>query len=378
MFKPLRKSHQVINLLNQSMIDLPAPINISIWWNYGSLLGLMLVIQLVTGIFLSFHYCANVELAFSSIMHINNNVEYGWLIRYFHANGASMFFLFIYIHIGRGIYYFSFNLVEVWNIGVLLFIMTMATAFMGYVLPWGQMSFWGATVITNLLSTIPYVGDSIVKWIWGGFSVGNPTLNRFFSFHFILPFLMIVVIVLHLMFLHKTGSNNPLGFNSDSDRIPFHLYYSIKDLLSFVMALVMLTFFTLFFPNMFNDPENFSPSNSSMTPSHIKPEWYFLWIYAILRSIPNKLGGVIAAFSGILIMFILPLMNISMLKSSFFYSMNKKLFFILVLSFIILTWIGGCPVEEPYIFIGQVFTFMYFSFFMLSLPIIKFTDWVMS
>nr|YP_010725982.1 cytochrome b [Helobdella europaea]WDY83677.1 cytochrome b [Helobdella europaea] len=366
MFKPFRSHHPVIKIMNNALIDLPAPNNISIWWNYGSLLGLALTVQTITGLFLSMHYVPNVELAFSSVMHITRDVEYGWMLRYLHANGASMFFLFLYLHIGRGIYYSSYTMMETWNIGVTLYILTMATAFMGYVLPWGQMSFWGATVITNLLSTIPYIGKMLVEWIWGGFAVDNATLNRFFSFHFMLPFLMIALVIIHLLFLHQTGSNNPLGLNSDSDRIPFHPYYSIKDSVGFSMAITALILLVLFEPNLFSDPENFIKASSSITPIHIKPEWYFLWIYAILRSVPNKLGGVIAAFSGILIMYMMPLTNPSNKKSLLFYPLNKIIFWLFIMSFMILTWIGGRPVEEPFIMIGQLATILYFSFFIMN------------
>nr|BDQ44206.1 cytochrome b [Metaphire riukiuensis] len=366
MFKPLRTTHPAIKIINGSLIDLPAPNNISIWWNYGSLLGLCLVIQIATGLFLSMHYSPNIEMAFSSVAHISRDVNYGWLLRSTHANGASMFFLFIYLHAGRGIYYGSFNLHETWNIGVILFILTMATAFTGYVLPWGQMSFWGATVITNLFSAIPYMGKSLVEWIWGGFAVDNATLNRFFSFHFILPFIIIGATILHIMFLHQTGSNNPLGINADSERVPFHSYYSIKDALGYTIAIVGLSCMVLFEPNLFTDPENFLMSNPLVTPIHIKPEWYFLWMYAILRSIPNKLGGVLALFAAIVVMFILPMTTMSNKRSLSFYPMNKFMFWILITSWAILTWIGGRPVEDPYIIIGQMFTTCYFLYFLLN------------
>nr|WKN81034.1 cytochrome b [Amynthas aspergillum] len=366
MFKPIRTTHPAIKIINSSLIDLPAPNNISIWWNYGSLLGLCLVIQIATGLFLSMHYSPNIEMAFSSVAHISRDVNYGWLLRSIHANGASMFFLFIYLHAGRGLYYGSFNLHETWNIGVLLFILTMATAFTGYVLPWGQMSFWGATVITNLFSAIPYIGKSLVEWIWGGFAVDNATLNRFFSFHFILPFIIIGATVLHIMFLHQTGSNNPIGINADSERIPFHSYYSIKDGLGYMIAITGLSCMVLFEPNLFTDPENFLMSNPLVTPIHIKPEWYFLWMYAILRSIPNKLGGVLALFAAIVVMFIMPLTTMSNKRSLSFYPLNQLLFWILATSWLILTWIGGRPVEDPYITIGQTFTSLYFLYFILN------------
>lgn len=366
MFKPIRTKHPLMKVINNAVIDLPAPINISIWWNYGSLLGLALGIQTVTGIFLSLHYASNIELAFSSVIHITRDVEYGWLLRFIHANGASIFFLFLYLHIGRGLYYSSYKIVETWNIGITLYILTIATAFIGYVLPWGQIRFWGATVITNLLSTIPYIGKSLVEWIWGGFAVDNATLNRFFSFHFVLPFVIIGAVVLHLIFLHQTGSKNPLGYEGDSDRIIFHPYYTVKDFLGFTIAFIILIILIIWIPNYFRDPENFLIANSSVTPAHIKPEWYFLWIYAILRSVPNKLGGVIAAFSGILIIYIIPLIKLPVLNSINYYPLTKIIFWIFISSFIILTWIGGCPVDDPYIILGQLATVTYFSFFLIS------------
>nr|YP_001315148.1 cytochrome b [Perionyx excavatus]ABQ01585.1 cytochrome b [Perionyx excavatus] len=374
MFKPLRTTHPALKIVNGSLIDLPAPNNISIWWNYGSLLGLCLVIQVATGLFLSMHYAPNIEMAFSSVAHISRDVNYGWLLRSIHANGASMFFLFIYIHIGRALYYGSFNLHETWNIGVILFVLTMATAFTGYVLPWGQMSFWGATVITNLFSAIPYIGKSLVEWIWGGFAVDNATLNRFFSFHFVLPFAIMGATILHIMFLHQTGSNNPIGVNADSERIPFHSYYSIKDALGYLIAITGLTMMVLFEPNLFTDPENFLMANPLVTPIHIKPEWYFLWMYAILRSIPNKLGGVLALFAGILVMFILPMTSNSNKRSLTFYPLNQLLFWIFVTSWAILTWIGGRPVEDPFVTIGQTFTILYFTYFIMNPLITKSWD----
>jgi len=365
MYQPIRKSHPLIKHITNSFIDLPAPNNISIWWNYGSLLGLCLILQILTGLFLAIHYVPNVEIAFSSVVHISQDVNYGWILRSIHANGASIFFLFLYIHIGRGIYYGSFNLSETWNIGIILFILTIATAFIGYVLPWGQIRFWGATVITNLFSAIPYIGKTLVEWIWGGFAVDNATLNRFFAIHFILPFIIIFIVILHLVFLHQTGSNNPLGINSDRDRIPFHFYYSSKDALGFIVALYIFIIVIIFTPNILTDPENFLLANPLVTPVHIKPEWYFLWVYAILRSIPNKLGGVLALFSALLILFILPISANINKKSLTFYPITQILFWVLVISWIILTWIGGRPVEEPYIIIGQLFTIIYFLFYIL-------------
>jgi len=366
MFKPIRSSHPVIKHINNALIDLPAPNNISIIWNYGSLIGLCLVIQIITGLFLSIHYVSHVDLAFSSVAHISRDVNYGWIIRSIHTNGASIFFLFLYIHTGRGIYYGSFKLTETWNIGVILFILTIATAFIGYVLPWGQIRFWGATVITNLFSAIPYIGKILVEWMWGGFAVDNATLNRIFAIHFVLPFIIAAVVFLHLVFLHQSGSNNPLGINCNSDRVPFHTYYSTKDALGFIIALTLFITVVLFTPNIITDPENFLLANPLVTPVHIKPEWYFLWVYAILRSIPNKLGGVLALFAALLILFILPLTSTNNKSGIMFYPINQILFWILTASWLILTWIGGRPVEDPFIFIGQAFTVIYFIFYILN------------
>ena len=365
MFKPIRTTHPVINKINSALIDLPAPTNISIWWNYGSLLGLCLIIQIITGLFLSIHYAPNIELAYSSVVHISQDVNYGWILRLIHANGASVFFLFLYLHIGRGIYYGSYILTETWNIGIILFILTMAAAFIGYVLPWGQIRFWGATVITNLFSAIPYIGKLLVEWLWGGFAVDNATLNRFFALHFLIPFILAFIVILHLLFLHQTGSNNPLGLNSDTDRIPFHMYYSSKDVLGYILTLFLFSIVILFFPNILIDPENFILANPLITPVHIKPEWYFLWIYAILRSIPNKLGGVIALFTALIILFILPFTSNIKKTSLCYYPYSQLLFWGLVASWGVLTWIGGRPVEDPYITVGQTFTCSYFIFYLL-------------
>nr|YP_010127472.1 cytochrome b [Sabella spallanzanii]QPO99968.1 cytochrome b [Sabella spallanzanii]UJM44190.1 cytochrome b [Sabella spallanzanii]UYP50934.1 cytochrome b [Sabella spallanzanii] len=373
MFKPLRHTHPLIKVINGSLIDLPAPVNLSTLWNFGSLLGLCLVVQILTGLFLTMHYAPSVMLAFSSVTHISQDVQYGWLIRNAHANGASMFFVCIYIHVARGMYYGSYMKQEVWFVGIALLAMTMATAFVGYVLPWGQMSFWGATVITNLLSAIPYIGNSIVAWLWGGFAVDNATLNRFFMFHFLLPFVLIALSVLHLLFLHQKGSNNPLGIKSNSSMIPFHPYYTSKDLVGIVILTLILLTFALISPALFLDPENFIPANPLATPPHIKPEWYFLWAYTILRSIPNKLGGVIAMFSAILIIATLPVASQSPVKSMAFVPTTQMLFWTLVATVLILTWIGGCPVEAPYEQIGKIATFMYFMLYVL-MPI-SLTHW---
>lgn len=370
MFRPIRKIHPVVKVINGSLFDLPAPNNLSTWWNFGSLLGLCLVIQILTGLFLAIHYTPHIDLAFSSVCHISRDVNYGWLLRNIHANGASWFFICLYLHIGRGLYYGSYIILETWNLGVFILILVIATAFIGYVLPWGQIRFWGATVITNLFSAVPYIGQILVEWIWGGFAVDNATLNRFFAIHFLLPFLTIFIVVLHLLFLHQTGSNNPLGINSDCNKIPFHIYYTIKDIAGILILLITLISVAFFIPNILGDPENFIPANPLVTPVHIKPEWYFLWAYAILRSIPNKLGGVVAIFSALLILFLIPFINSQSRLGNRFYPGNQILFWIIVTNTILLTWIGGCPVEAPYESLGQIFTFVYFILYFLN-PIIS-------
>nr|SPP23366.1 cytochrome b [Byasa alcinous] len=370
----LRKSHPLIKIINNSLIDLPTPSNISSWWNFGSLLALCLIIQIITGLFLSMYYTANIELAFYSVNYICRNVNYGWMIRTLHANGASLFFICIYLHIGRGIYYESFNFFYTWMVGIIILFMLMATAFMGYVLPWGQMSFWGATVITNLLSAIPYLGNTLVNWIWGGFAIDNATLTRFYSFHFLLPFIILMLTMIHLLFLHQTGSNNPLGLNSNMDKIPFHPYFTFKDLIGFILLIFFISILILYNPYLLGDPDNFTPANPLVTPVHIQPEWYFLFAYAILRSIPNKLGGVIALIMSILILAILPFTFNKKIQGLQFYPLNQIMFWIMIVTICLLTWIGARPVEDPYILTGQLLSILYFSYFFMNPLISKYWD----
>nr|YP_010353853.1 cytochrome b [Tabanus chrysurus]UOF75837.1 cytochrome b [Tabanus chrysurus] len=374
MNKPLRQDHPLFKIMNNALVDLPAPVNISSWWNFGSLLGLCLIIQILTGLFLAMHYTADISMAFDSVTHICRDVNYGWLLRTLHANGASFFFICIYLHIGRGMYYGSYLFEPTWLVGVLILFLVMGTAFMGYVLPWGQMSFWGATVITNLLSAIPYMGTELVQWLWGGFAVDNATLTRFFTFHFILPFIVAAMTMIHLLFLHQTGSNNPLGINSNSDKIPFHPYFTYKDIVGFIVMIMILTLLTLIDPYLLGDPDNFIPANPLVTPIHIQPEWYFLFAYAILRSIPNKLGGVIALVMSIAILMILPFYHLSKFRGIQFYPISQVLFWCMVVIVILLTWIGARPVEDPFILTGQILTVLYFSYYIINPLIIKWWD----
>nr|ADI44853.1 cytochrome b [Contia tenuis] len=352
---------------------LPVGSNISTWWNFGSMLLACLALQITTGFFLAIHYTANIDLAFSSIIHITRDTPYGWIMQNLHAIGASMFFVCIYIHIARGLYYGSYLNKEVWSSGTALLIALMATAFFGYVLPWGQMSFWAATVITNLLTAVPYLGTTLTTWLWGGFSINDPTLTRFFALHFILPFTIISLSSIHIMFLHNEGSSNPLGTNSDIDKIPFHPYHSHKDMLMLVILITLLFITMSFTPNIFNDPENFSKANPLVTPQHIKPEWYFLFAYGILRSIPNKLGGTLALILSIIILFTMPFTHTSWVRSMTFRPLAQLMFWTLIATFMTITWAATKPVEPPYITISQTTSILYFLFFVMN-PLLGWTE----
>lgn len=366
----------ILSFIDSHIIDYPSPINLNYMWSFGSAAGICLVIQIVTGIFLAMHYTSHIDYAFLSVEHIMTDVNNGWLIRYTHANGASMFFIVVYCHIFRGLYYGSYISPRgrLWASGVIIFLLMMATAFMGYVLPWGQMSFWGATVITNLFSAIPFVGQSIVEWLWGGFSVSNATLNRFYSLHYFMPFAIAGLVLIHLSLLHKDGSNNPLGINTNVDNISFYPYFYVKDLFAFFILATFFSFFVFFYPNVLGHPDNYIPANPLVTPAHIVPEWYFLPFYAILRSIPDKLGGVVAMISAILVLLLLPIINLSKIRSSKFRPIFGLVYWFLVSDFIILGWIGQKPVESPYIEIGMGATFFYFLFLLVLLPLIGYIE----
>ena len=363
--------NNIFKIINNALIELPTPINISTIWNFGSLLGICLIFQILTGLFLTIHFSCDTRLAFERVSHIIRDVNFGWALRITHTNGARVFFICLYIHIGRGIYYGSYNYHLVWIIGVSIFLLTIATAFLGYVLPWGQISFWGATVITNLFSAIPYIGTDIVYWIWGGFAVDNATLTRFFALHFLIPFIISGFSIIHLLFLHTTGSRNPLGLNRNFDKIPFHPYFINKDLLGILLLLIFIFYISFQTPWLLGDPENFIPANPLVTPIHIQPEWYFLFAYAILRSIPNKLGGVIALVLSIIILYTLPLYPKSKFKRNIFYPLRKRIFWHLVIIIILLTWIGARPVENPYIITGQILTILYFIYYTLISNLFK-------
>jgi ubiquinol-cytochrome c reductase cytochrome b subunit len=372
MLKQRWNKDALLSFIDSHIINYPTPINLNYLWSFGSAAGICLVIQILTGIFLAMHYCPHVDFAFSSVEHIMTDVRYGWLIRYVHANGASMFFIVVYCHIFRGLYFGSYIYPRgrLWASGVIIFLLMMATAFMGYVLPWGQMSFWGATVITNLFSAIPYVGPSIVEWLWGGFSVGNATLNRFFSLHYLMPFVIVGLVIVHLALLHRVGSSNPLGINTNVETISFYPYFFVKDLFAFFILALVFSFFVFFYPNVLGHSDNYIPANPLSTPAHIVPEWYFLPFYAILRSIPDKLGGVVAMISAILVLLLLPVINTSKVRSSKFRPIFGVAYWFLVSDFLILGWIGQKPVESPYIEIGMAATVFYFVFLLVLVPVI--------
>ena len=366
------KKHSLFQLVNAHLIDYPTPSNLTLFWNYGFLAAMCLVTQLLSGIALAMHFTPHVDLAFLSVEHIMRDVNNGWLIRYIHANGASMFFITVYIHIGRGLYYGSYMQPRglVWSLGVIILILMMATAFMGYVLVWGQMSFWAATVITNFFTAFPIIGDKIVTLLWGGFSVDNATLNRFFSLHYLLPFLISGAVIVHMAAVHNDGSNNPLGVSSHNDKISFFPYFFIKDTLGLVGGLIFFSFFIYYSPNSLGHPDNYIPANPMSTPEHIVPEWYFLFAYAILRSIPNKLMGVLALFASLLVLLILPIINTSSVRSSLYRPLYQKFFWFLVADFFLLSYLGQAPAESPYIEVGQIATIYYFSFFIVLVPIL--------
>lgn len=365
----------IFSFINHELRDYPTPRNLNYMWNFGSLAGIMLIIMILTGIFLAMNYVPNVHYAFDSVERIMREVNYGWLIRYMHMNGASMFFIVVYIHMCRGMYYGSFKAPRelLWMIGVVIFLLMMATAFMGYVLPWGQMSFWGATVITNLFSAFPVVGDAIVTLLWGGFSVDNPTLNRFYALHYLLPFIIVAVSMLHLVALHQFGSNNPLGIDrkSPEDSIPFHPFYTIKDLFGLGAFLIIYMGFVFYAPNFFGEADNYIPANPLVTPPHIVPEWYFLPFYAILRSIPDKLSGVLAMFSAIGVLFILPWLDSHPVRSARFRPYYRWLFWVFLINCLILGWAGGKPPEGIYLIAGRLATAYYFFHFLVLLPMLS-------
>jgi len=367
------KSHPLLKMVNSYVIDSPQPSNISYLWNFGSLLAFCLIIQIITGVTLGMHYTPNISEAFDSVEHIMRDVNNGWLVRYLHSNTASAFFFLVYLHIGRGLYYGSYKAPRtlVWVIGTVLFICMMATAFLGYVLPYGQMSLWGATVITNLMSAIPWIGQDIVQFIWGGFSVNNATLNRFFALHFVLPFVLAALALMHLIALHdSSGSSNPLGVSGNYDRLPFHPYYIFKDLITIFLFIIVLSIFVFFMPNVLGDSENYVMANPMQTPPAIVPEWYLLPFYAILRSIPNKLLGVIAMFAAILALLVMPFTDLSKLRGNQFRPLSKIVFFVFVANFLILMQLGAKHVESPFIEFGQISTVLYFAHFLIIVPFV--------
>lgn len=368
----------VISLVRGSFVDFPTPKNLNYFWTFGGILFFVLIAQIITGIVLVMHYTASTAAAFNSVEHIMRDVNYGWLMRYLHANGASMFFIAVYIHIFRGLYYGSYKAPREisWILGVIIFLLMMATAFMGYVLPWGQMSFWGATVITNLFSAIPLVGESVVTWLWGGFAVDNPTLNRFFSLHYLLPFMIFGVVLLHVWAFHTTGNNNPTGVHpkSKQDTIPFHPYYTIKDLFAIVVFMIFFAWFAFYLPNYLGHADNYIEADPLVTPAHIVPEWYFLPFYAILRAVPDKLGGVVLMFGAIAVLFILPWLDTSKVRSGAYRPLFKQFFWIFAANAVVLGYLGAMPAEGIYVILSQICTIIYFAYFLIALPVLGFLE----
>ena len=366
------KTHPLFSIINNMLVDYPAPANLSYLWNFGSLAGVVLVIQIITGIALAMHYTPHVDLAFFSVEHIMRDVNYGWLIRYIHANGASMFFIVVYSHIFRGLYYGSYMKPRqlLWCSGVILFLLIMGTAFTGYVLPWGQMSFWGATVITNMVTAIPFGGQTIVEWLWGGFTVNAPTLRRFYSVHFLLPFIIAGLTLVHLALLHNDGSNSPIGSDSGVDDLPFYPYYFAKDLFAFTCFIFLFGFFVFFFPNLLNHPDNCIPADPMETPKHLVPEWYFLPFYAILRSIPHKAAGIIAMVGAILVMLLIPFSYTGYIRNTTYRPLFKIFYWLLIADFFTLMWVGQAPITDPFIALGQLASIYYFAFFLFIVPFI--------
>jgi quinol-cytochrome oxidoreductase complex cytochrome b subunit len=363
-----------VAMLQHELYEYPTPRNLNYWWNFGSLSGIMLVVMIVTGIFLAMQYTPHADLAFDSVERIMRDVDYGWLLRYAHMNGASMFFALVYIHLFRGLYYGSYKQPRelLWILGVIILILMIMTAFMGYVLPWGQMSYWAATVITNLFSAIPLIGQRIVTFLWGGFTVGNPTLNRFYALHYLLPFVILAVVLLHLIALHRFGSNNPLGIDmkGPQDTLPFHPYFTIKDLFGLAVFLLVYSFFIFYAPNFLTSSDNYIPANPMQTPNHIVPEWYLLPYYAILRSVPNKLLGVMLAFGSIFLLFVVPWLDTSPVRSARFRPIYKWVFWLLVIDVIALGWVGANPPEGLVVTVGQIATLYYFVHFLILFPVL--------
>ena len=370
----INKRLPILSMIEGVFLKHPYPKNLSYMWSFGSLAGIALLTQIITGLFLAMNYDPNTANAFNSVEHIMRDVHYGWLIRYIHAVGASMFFVVTYTHMARGLYYGSYKSPRelLWWVGVVIFLLMMATAFMGYVLPWGQMSFWGATVITNLFSAIPVIGEDIVVWLWGGYSVDNPTLNRFYALHFVLPFVIVAIVMIHLVALHTVGSNNPSGveIKSKKDIIPFHPYFTLKDMVGFCAFFLIFGYFLFFYPNSLGHPDNYIPANPLVTPAHIVPEWYFLPFYAILRAVPDKLGGVLMMFGAIALLFALPYLDTSKVKSGAYRPIFKKVYWVFIANFLFLGWLGQAPAEGWYIIASRFATFFYYGYFLIILPVL--------